>query len=237
VEPPGYPILEATGLATPYGDSGETDGHYTFAKHPDGTMTFVRQKSDGSVCQVFPSVDFLVIGEDALLMNGDLGIFYDSVGVLSLGGFGTLIKGMSIPAGDAPGNYTATPIAIADNSTTAEAEAWLVKNFQDDPEAVPTPLTYFIACSAWYEDWYAAEHSTEATYDDDDDASDEEGKTKHSEIDTGGASRAHSALALQPQGVAPPSSDPTSSASLTKTASLFVTAYAAVFHSLVLFCG
>ena len=69
-------------------------------------MTFVRQKSDGSVCQVFSSVDFLVlvlvIWEDVLLMNGDLGIFYDSVGVLSLGGFGTLIKGMSIPAGDGP---------------------------------------------------------------------------------------------------------------------------------------
>ena len=82
-----------------------------------------------------------------------------------------------------------------------------MKNVQDDPEAVPTPLTYFIACSAWYEDWYAdaAEHSTEATHDDDDDASDEEGKTKHSEIDTGGASQVHSALALQPQGVAPPS--------------------------------
>jgi len=164
--PPGYPILEATGLATPYGDSGETDGHYTFAKHPDGTMTFVRQKSDGSVCQVFSSVDFLVIGEDALLMNGDTDPYIYG------GGFGTLIKGMSIPAGDAPGNYTATPIADTDSSTTAEAEAWLVKNFQDDSEAVPTPLTSIITCLAWYEDW------TEATYDDDNDASDEKDKTE-----------------------------------------------------------
>lgn len=233
--PPGYPVLEAKNLTTPFGDHNSTDpgdGHYTFAKHEDGMMSFVRQKTDGAVCQVFEVVDFLVVGADVLMMNGDPNPWI-------LGdGFGTLIKGMSIPAGDAPGNYTTTP--IADSNITVEE--WLLTNFEGSEDASTVVTTPIEACSAWYAEFnsstflgippvtigtpyneegnitippvtIATPYNGEANITDV--ASDEEGKTTPSET-TGSASA---------------SSPKSSAASLSQPASLLVIICAVAFFS------
>ncbi len=101
-------------------DVGERDGHYTFAKlNQDGAMSFVRQKPDGTVCSVFEKVDFVAISDTVLMMMGNP----DPSWIFS--GYGTLIKGKGIPAGDEDGVYDTAPV-----DSVEMAEEWLTQNFQ-----------------------------------------------------------------------------------------------------------
>jgi hypothetical protein len=117
--PPGYPTLDTSFLLPPFNDQWTTrDGHYTFAqKDQDGVMSLVRKKTDGTVCSVFEKIDFRAISDEVLMMEGDTP---DLVGT----GFGTLIKGKSIPAGDEGGTWNTTEV-----DTEEIAEKWLMKNF------------------------------------------------------------------------------------------------------------
>lgn len=82
-------------------------------------MTLVRDKPDGIVCSVFEKVDFVAISDTVLMMVGNP----DPSWIGS--GFGTLIKGMGIPAGDEDGVYDTAPV-----DSVEIAEQWLMKNFQ-----------------------------------------------------------------------------------------------------------
>jgi len=119
--PPGYPTLDTSFLLPPFNDQWTTrDGHYTFAqKDQDGVMSLVRKKTDGTVCSVFEKIDFRAISDEVLMMEGDTPDFW-GVGT----GFGTLIKGKSIPAGDEGGTWNTTEV-----DTEEIAEKWLMKNF------------------------------------------------------------------------------------------------------------
>lgn len=118
--PPGQPKLDTSVLQPPFYDWGERDGHYTFAKlNQDGEMSFVRQKSDGTVCSVFEKVDFVAISDKVLMMRGNP----DPSWIGS--GYGTLIKGKGIPAGDEDGVYDTGPV-----DSVEIAKEWLTKNFQ-----------------------------------------------------------------------------------------------------------
>lgn len=135
--PPGHPKLNADLLEIPWGDRGNDpysydkndqdnrDGHYTFFQSgkEDGQMSFVRKQVDGTYIQVFERVEFLLFAEDVLMFNGDP---HQGGGFPAGGGFGTLIKGQGIPAGDASGVYDTEPL---DESGMSTAKEWLLKNF------------------------------------------------------------------------------------------------------------
>merc|ERR1712048_1453876 len=74
-----------------------------------------------SILPIFEDIDFLVVSEDLLLFNGD-----PSDGVPG-GGYGTLIKAPSIPAGNAGGTWETR---VINDETTAEE--WLMSNFKDE---------------------------------------------------------------------------------------------------------
>ena len=128
--PPGYPELHASGLQPPVGDlAGQRNGHYTFTMNQEsGVMGLVRQQTDGTVCQVFDSVHFRAISEEVLMMEGTHGSdsWSDREDLPVAAGFGTLIKGMNIPAGEGGGTWAAT--SIMESETTPEE--WLSQNFQ-----------------------------------------------------------------------------------------------------------
>ena len=138
--PPGHPKLNAYLLDIPWGDRGNDpnsydnsgqdnrDGHYTFFQsgEEDGQMKFSRKQVDGSYIQVFERVEFLLISDEVLMFNGDP---HKGGGFPAGGGFGTLIKGPSIPAGDASGVYDTEPL---DESGMLTAKEWLLKNFGNE---------------------------------------------------------------------------------------------------------
>mmetsp|Transcript_27736 Transcript_27736/g.47175 ORF Transcript_27736/g.47175 Transcript_27736/m.47175 type:complete len:241 (-) Transcript_27736:66-788(-) len=138
--PPGHPELCAYWLQTPFGDDwGDYDtpwdregtadltGHYTFIKyHHDGSLGLVREKEDGTLCSVFLEVDFLSVSDDVLMMNGDPGPKGNAYGGYAGGGFGTLVKGPGIPAGNEGGCWDTTTIEESDGLT---GEVWLMQNF------------------------------------------------------------------------------------------------------------
>ena len=120
--PPGQPKLDTWFLQQPYYDMGDREGHYTFAKlneDGDGDLSFVRQKPDGTVCSVFEKVDFVAISDTVLMMRGNP----DPSWIGS--GYGTLIKGKGIPAGDEDGVYDTAPV-----DSVEIAEQWLTQNFE-----------------------------------------------------------------------------------------------------------
>ena len=80
-------------------------------------------EEDGSYIQVFERVQFLLISDDILMFNGDP---HDGDDFQAGGGFGTLVKGPNIPAGDASGVYGTEPL---DQKGMFEAKRWLLKNF------------------------------------------------------------------------------------------------------------
>lgn len=135
--PPGHPRLSAWFLDIPYGDRGDDpyayydsghddrDGYYTFLpSNEDATqMSFVRKQEDGSYIQVYERVEFLLISDDVLLFNGDP---HEGMGFPAGGGFGTLIKAPSIPAGDADGVWDTEAL---DEHRMSLAKEWLLKNF------------------------------------------------------------------------------------------------------------
>ena len=145
--PPGYPQLEADFLAIPWGDrasdpwgyyDSENDqrtGQYTFLEGAsDGnSLSFVRTEENGSYVQVFKRVEFLLISDDILMFNGDP---HEDDGFPAGGGFGTIIKAPSIPAGDASGVYDTVPL---DESDMPTAKEWLLKNFGVEKSSMPTP--------------------------------------------------------------------------------------------------
>ena len=123
--PPGFPELHTRFLQQPYNDRGARDGHYTFAKlnqDGDGEMSFVRQNPDGTVCSVFERVAFRAISETVLMMEGNP----DPSWIGS--GYGTLIKGKGIPAGDSDGVYDTRPVDTV-SLDWAEPERWIRDNF------------------------------------------------------------------------------------------------------------
>ena len=137
--PPGHPKLNAYLLDIPWGDRGDPykfdnsdkddrDGDYTFFQSgkEDGKMSFVRKQVDGSYIQVFERVEFLLISDEVLMFNGDS---HEGGGFPAGGGFGTLIKGPRIPAGDASGVYDTKPL---DESGMLTAKEWLLKNFGNE---------------------------------------------------------------------------------------------------------
>mmetsp|Transcript_16989 Transcript_16989/g.28298 ORF Transcript_16989/g.28298 Transcript_16989/m.28298 type:complete len:286 (-) Transcript_16989:92-949(-) len=143
--PPGHPQLHAWLLDAPWGDRGndpygyydndDRDGHYTFRINTeDEKMSFVRKKEDGTYVQVFERVEFLLISEDVLMFNGDP---HEGGGFPAGGGYGTLIKAPSIPAGGDAGVWDTEPL---DESGVITAKEWLLKNFGDtaSPAASPT---------------------------------------------------------------------------------------------------
>jgi len=143
--PPGHPQLHAWLLDAPWGDRGndpygyygndDRDGHYTFRTNTeDEKMSFVRKKEDGTYAQVFERVEFLLISEDVLMFNGDP---HEGGGFPAGGGYGTLIKAPSIPAGEDAGVWDTEPL---DESGMITAKEWLLKNFGDteSPAASPT---------------------------------------------------------------------------------------------------
>mmetsp|Transcript_6927 Transcript_6927/g.8623 ORF Transcript_6927/g.8623 Transcript_6927/m.8623 type:complete len:179 (-) Transcript_6927:178-714(-) len=114
--PPGYPVLNASYLDVPYKDRTEAtrNGYYTFVTK--GGMTyFVRKKLNGSIYKVFENVQFILIGNDVLMFESE-------------GYYGTLIKGINIPADDSYGSWS------TEKATVLGAENWLAANF-----AVPSP--------------------------------------------------------------------------------------------------
>jgi hypothetical protein len=113
----------------PYNDLWTTrDGHYTFAKqNQDGVMSLVRKKTDGTVCSVFEKVDFRAISDEVLMMEGDTSEFW-GVGY----GFGTIIKGKRIPAGDEDEGGIWNTAAV---DTVEIAEHWLMQNFHQQDSA------------------------------------------------------------------------------------------------------
>ena len=144
--PPGHPELYASYLQTPFGDDwgnytepwardgpADLEGYYTFVRyHQDGKLGLLRKKEDGTLCSVFHEVAFISISDEVLMMNGDPGP-EGAYGGYSGGGFGTLVKGTAIPAGNEDGNW--------ETSTLDEYEMsgleWLLTNFgKDDPQVV-----------------------------------------------------------------------------------------------------
>jgi len=140
--PPGYPTLEASWLQTPFGDDwGDYDeawgrdgpvdhlgSHYNFVRHhKDGKLGMVREKDDGSLCSVFHEVAFISVSDDVLMMNGDPGP-EGAYGGYAGGGFGTLIKGVSIPSGSEDGSWNTTTLEEYGESGLQ----WLLKNFATD---------------------------------------------------------------------------------------------------------
>lgn len=128
--PPGYPELRASGLQPPVGDLAEQrNGHYTFIMNQEsGVMGLARQQTDGTVCEVFDSVHFRAISEEVLMMEGTHGSesWLDREDLPVAAGFGTLIKGMNIPAGEGGGTWSTA--SIMKSETTPEK--WLSQNFQ-----------------------------------------------------------------------------------------------------------
>eukprot|EP00565_Helicotheca_tamesis_P003827 CAMPEP_0185724702 /NCGR_PEP_ID=MMETSP1171-20130828/1107_1 /TAXON_ID=374046 /ORGANISM="Helicotheca tamensis, Strain CCMP826" /LENGTH=273 /DNA_ID=CAMNT_0028392619 /DNA_START=1 /DNA_END=825 /DNA_ORIENTATION=- len=123
--PPGYPLLNASYLQAPWGDWGDRrDGFYTFQTFTNGTISFVRKAGDGEIVPVFQEVEFLAISDDVLLFNGDP---HGGDGFPLGGGYGTLIKAPSIPAGDTDGSWTTKQLV---NNSEMTAQEWLMKNFQ-----------------------------------------------------------------------------------------------------------
>ena len=126
-------------MQTPFGDDWgdygeELESHYNFVRyHKDGKLGMVREKDDGSLCFVFHEVAFISVSDDVLMMNGDPGPS------LYGGGFGTLIKGMNIPAGSQDGSFKTTTLEEYEESGLQ----WLLKNFATDEVAT-------IELSNWY---------------------------------------------------------------------------------------
>ena len=143
--PPGHPLLSTYFLDTPYGDRGvhpygsehdDRDGYYTFLPSEEDTsqMSFVRKQEDGSYIQVYERVEFLLISDDVLLFNGDP---HEGMGFPAGGGFGTLIKAPSIPAGDADGVWDTEAL---DQHAMSSAKEWLLKNFAGNELPVQKPI-------------------------------------------------------------------------------------------------
>lgn len=87
-------------------------------------------EEDGSYIQVFERVQFLLISDDILMFNGDP---HDGDGFPAGGGFGTLVKGPSIPAGDASGVYDTETLdqnGMSEAKGMASEEFWTRRNFQ-----------------------------------------------------------------------------------------------------------
>ena len=146
--PPGYPQLEADFLAIPWGDRANDDpwgyydsendqrtGQYAFLEgaSDDNSLSFVRTEENGSYVQIFKRVQFLLISDDILMFNGDP---HEDDGFPAGGGFGTIIKAPSIPAGDASGVYDTVPL---DESGMSKAKEWLLKNFGVEKSSMPIP--------------------------------------------------------------------------------------------------
>ena len=137
--PPGHPQLCASWLQTPFGDDwGDYDeawgrdgpadlpGHYTFIKyHQNGKLGLVREQEDGTLCGVFLEVSFVSVSDDVLMMNGDPGP-EGAYGGYAGGGFGTLVKGSNIPAGNEDGCWDTTTL----EESGMTGEEWLMKNFE-----------------------------------------------------------------------------------------------------------
>mmetsp|Transcript_18841 Transcript_18841/g.34970 ORF Transcript_18841/g.34970 Transcript_18841/m.34970 type:complete len:94 (-) Transcript_18841:199-480(-) len=93
-------------------------------------MSFVRERPDGAVLRIFEEVEFLVVSDDVLLFNGDPG----AASFVPGGGYGTLVKAPSVPAGDAGGSWATRP--LANGSEIASAEEWLLEKFPKSHRAV-----------------------------------------------------------------------------------------------------
>ena len=146
--PPGHPQLNAWFLDIPYGDRGddpyayydnendERGGYYTFLPSEEDAshMSFVRKQEDGTYIQVYERVEFLLISDDVLLFNGDP---HEGMGFPAGGGYGTLIKGPSIPAGGADGVWDTEAL---DEHGMSSAKEWLLKNFRENELPVEEPI-------------------------------------------------------------------------------------------------
>lgn len=109
--PPGYPTLECSGLKDPYGADSSEGGHYAFEER-GGKMVFMHKKQDGSETEVFSSVEYTALGDGVLMFQGN-------------GSFGTLVKGLAIPAGI---EQISENTRAAEDSET-EVRGWLNRNF------------------------------------------------------------------------------------------------------------
>lgn len=81
--------LTCIGLRQPPLDTYDRSdgGHYRFFASNNGQMSFWRVLPSGQMHEVFERVRWVVVGDDALLIEGD-------------GMYGTLIKGVGLPAGN-----------------------------------------------------------------------------------------------------------------------------------------
>ena len=107
--------LSCTGLRQPPLDTHDRKegGHYQFSSGT-GKISFWRVLPNGQMNEVFERVRWVVVGDDALLIEGD-------------GMYGTLVKGVGLPGGD-----NNVSLAMQKYANGSDAFHWLRSQFGGD---------------------------------------------------------------------------------------------------------